>query len=285
LVVQITSRYDPALSGEATFRVLPAAPLDISGLAADVADIVRGYCPEVDRAPSSAPLPYLDLATGTRPQADIREALLQGIITQDWRHRSSESRMLAGYGLPTRLAWTTVPGAAGQLLSYRASYPGPGADIVRMDVTGRTAIDLTFTDAVSGCTLEILVPNRKSAESWTSVTRQGRVLVRGLLPLAGNPVAEAGSADPAIRDGQGVSARFGAPAGVALVARNTCACGGGHPALVVAEPQAHVLRSIGCRGEVRTLWGHPGSPGYRDGIRSQARFNGPTHVAHWEGTG
>ena len=75
---------------------------------------------------------------------------------------------------------------------------------------------------------------------------------------------------PSRLDGTGSAARFGDPYGVAVDTSGN---------LYVADRTMHAIRKITPSGEVTTLAGLAGSPGNRDGMASEARFNRPTGVA------
>jgi hypothetical protein len=175
-----------------------------------------------------------------------------------------------------KLAWDPEHGAPARLLSWRAPYQGPGADTLRLDVTGREDARVRFIEDVSSCTLESLTRLPGAGEAWLSRIQGGDILVRGLLPFAGNPVA---GAVPLIQDGTGVSARFEEPLGVARVRPGVLHPGETDPLVVVAEPRQHVIRSVTAGREAGTPWGLPGVPGHRDGWADEALFHGPTFLA------
>ena len=279
LRLQVASRRDPDLTAEVTVQVVPPAPLELPALGPDLVNLILSYCPEAAHAPLAAPLPFLDPATGlrSRPGARVQELRLRPLgpdrLDLAWRNRLHQGEILAGYGLRVRLCWPPLP-AAGQLLSWRNGSHGGGADTTRLDITGQAGQEVAFTAPVSSCTLEALTAD--AGGGWTSRLFEAPVTVRGLLPVAGNAVAE-----PALlpQEGRGVSARLVEPCGLALVNRGRCACGHRDPLLVVAEPKAHVLLGVDCETGARTLWGRPGCPGDRDGGAAEATFHGPTWVA------
>eukprot|EP00466_Bigelowiella_natans_P001070 jgi/Bigna1/75085/fgenesh1_pg.32_\ len=76
------------------------------------------------------------------------------------------------------------------------------------------------------------------------------------------------------RDGNGNEARFSSPAGMAVAKSNS-----GSRVLWVAGSGNHVIRAISTAGQVTTIAGIAGSPGYIDGEASIAQFSGPTGLA------
>ena len=82
--------------------------------------------------------------------------------------------------------------------------------------------------------------------------------------LAGRP------GGPGNADGNGATARFNAPAGVAA---------DGASNLYVADYNNNTIRKINSAGIVSTLAGESGQSGTNDGPGTNARFNGPTGVA------
>lgn len=80
---------------------------------------------------------------------------------------------------------------------------------------------------------------------------------------------------PGATDGQGSTARFNTPGGLALDPAGN---------LVVADTGNHTIRRIAPDGTVTTLAGSPGVTGAVDGVGTQARFNAPYGLAV-DGTG
>jgi sugar lactone lactonase YvrE len=75
---------------------------------------------------------------------------------------------------------------------------------------------------------------------------------------------------PGAADGQGATARFSSPRGVAVDAQGF---------VYVADTQNHAIRRISLDGRVSTFAGLAGSRGYADGGGSAARFSGPQGIA------
>lgn len=126
--------------------------------------------------------------------------------------------------------------------------------MVRQDVTGRENLTLTFTEAVAELTLETLTPVPDRKDAWYSQVDRGRILVRGLLPLAGDPVPDEA---PEVRDGPGVRARFFHLKGLVWSSGNN--------RLYVTD--GHALRQVTLDGQVTTLAGQVAVPGFWDEFR------------------
>jgi len=272
-VLRATSRFSPHPWGEAMLQVAPPGPLAIPGMPKGIMAIIAGYVPDAAAAPQAGHLPFLDPAAGARFwPAEVQPQASRGTMVHDWRHRISWPAIMTGYGLPLRLKWPREPRAAGHLLSWQSLYEGGTAGGRLLEFKGAdSGAELALSEDVESCTLETLYAPAEAADAWASVTRQQKILVRGLLPLAGNPVADP---DPWGQDGAGVSARFGEPLGLDLVMGDD-----DQYLLVVADPQQHVLRSVEDSNRVTTPWGRPGVPGHRDGVLDQALFNGPTYLS------
>jgi hypothetical protein len=166
---------------------------------------------------------------------------------------------IVGYGLKVPVSWPRWglrPDAL--LLSFLES-----GEPVRIEPGGMHFCEIQARGAVTLAQVEAL--NRGTPSSWMSRTQKLRIKVRGLVPLAGNPLTEPGHAD-----GSWLSARFRRPAGLAMLDNGT---------LVAADPEAHVVRIVSPDREVTTLCGAAGEPGHRDGSQQHARFRGPTFVA------
>jgi len=201
-----------------------------------------------------------------------------------------QNRPLLGYGCPATFSWDPPPAGARQLFSFLAPQRGQGEDAVCRELpAGASATTEAFTEPVQSIQVETLW---QEAGVWRSELFSTPPTVRGLLPLAGNPVAGAGH-----QDGRGTAARLRAPLGIAALAgedRWDLVFGHGRPEkrwlCVAADPEAHVLRVICADGTVLTLGGGPGEAGAQDGPLAEARFNGPTfiHAGHprfdWAGT-
>jgi hypothetical protein len=253
--VRATSVEDSVVSGEAFVAVLPVSDALLS-LAAAVGSSMG---PEVWTAFNARNLPFLDLETGHRygPPAQVKPA-----FTRRSRCRPS----VVGYGLPARLRLAYLGHQArGHLLSLEE-----GDGVSRYDLADSGPCILTVRGKVKACRVESLY-EYDEAGHWGSVLLPFDIQVRGVVPFAGNVVTD----EVATVDGQGLSARFESPAGLALV--------GGFPreehVLVVSDDQSHVLRSVTPGGRVVTVAGKAGEAGFKDGMGGEARFNAPCFLA------
>jgi hypothetical protein len=251
----------PEVQADALITVLPRQPFDLVG------QVLDGWLDEV----YSRELPFLDLATGRSFRPDLQGAENAYPDTPD----QLLPCLVAGYGLPAMVRWPPRPQAEAQLLSYRN-----GDHWVRLDVSGRKEQELCLRENVVRITVEAL--DRPGAPGTANLWyRRGGdapwcrhftvipVGVRGMLLLAGNPLAGAG-----MLDGGGLEARFREPWGLAWVGDDPRTGG-----LIAADCAAHCLRSVGADGLTVTLWGRPGEAGHRDGTGPEARFNRPTWLA------
>jgi DNA-binding beta-propeller fold protein YncE len=139
---------------------------------------------------------------------------------------------------------TTLAGQAGA----RGSQDGPGGAARFFGPFG-IAVDkagVVYVSEVGNCAIRKILPD-------------GRVGT--LAGLAGHPGGD---------DGQGDSARFRNPFGVAV---------DGHGIVYVADTSNFTIRKITPDGVVSTLAGLAGSPGYKDGRGADARFSQPHGVA------
>jgi len=72
-------------------------------------------------------------------------------------------------------------------------------------------------------------------------------------------------------DGQGINARFNSPSGITADPNTSF--------LYVADTNNHTIRQIDGAGNVTTIAGTAGTPGFADGIGTAAQFNHPTGVS------
>jgi hypothetical protein len=235
--VGLDGRPDPA--GEALGQILALAPEPLERVAQVLgADWI---------IPFSAACPFVDMETGER-FAPGRVVTFSG----SWPGGPAlvePPPLEAGYGLPVQLRWAPWPAATSALLSYRE-----GSEVVRREVTGQDSATLILRGRPRQVQVEAMRP---SGEGWDSHRQHLRVSLRGLAPHAGNPLVE-----PGHLDGPGVSARFRAPAGLALVPAQRDP--DRDPECLVTDAEDHVLRTIDAAGRVRTLCGQPGVAGHRD---------------------
>jgi sugar lactone lactonase YvrE len=87
----------------------------------------------------------------------------------------------------------------------------------------------------------------------------------GFATTIAGAVGQAGSTD-----GSGINARFKGPWGIAVAHDYS---------LIVADTEGNRVRKISVAGDVTTLAGHTGLPGYRDGAATNALFRRPADVA------
>jgi len=221
----------------ATILVLPHQPFDI----------VNQVLGEGWSASFTATLPFKDLATGRRFDEDhwtVRPAT-------EWP--PWPRKILAGCGVPFTLKWSPLPGAMAQLLSYRE-----GGCLVRRDVSGQDAFEITASGKLEQITVEGLRPRASRVDVVESDIQTVPVHVRGMYPFAGCPLAP-----PSHEDGPGISARFAAPSDLAL-------CLESDPetwvrrSILVADAGSHVIRRVSMTGEVGTPWGTPNVAGHGD---------------------
>ena len=257
---------DSGRPAQAQILVLPHAPFALVALVLGPDWLV----------PFAGDLPFQDAAAGSR--FDSRARVFE--LTQGWAAPLPLVR--AGYGIPARMAWASLPGAVAELLTYR-----DGDERVQRDVTGLGELTLTLRGPAVPYTLEGLRPVPGRADTWESQIQHGRFQVRGLALLAGD--GEEGH-----RDGRGAAARFRAPFGVATVWEHNPE-GRLEKCHLVSDPGSHVIRHVTQDGQVSTPWGVPGQEGHEDlqdwegagfprvmarilALGGPARFNGPTFL-------
>lgn len=133
-------------------------------------------------------------------------------------------------------------------------------------ITSATAAVLTVQQAVTftaptgiavDATGNLFIADSNDHTIWKVSTTNQKTLLAGSSGLPGST------------DGNGSSARFNSPGGLALDPAGN---------LVVADTGNHTLRRVAQNGDVTTLAGAPGQPGFADGT-SQARFNSPSGIA------
>ena len=100
----------------------------------------------------------------------------------------------------------------------------------------------------------LFVSDRDDHVIWKISATHQKTLLAGGQGLAGSA------------DGQGSTARFNSPGGLALDPAGN---------LVVADTGNHTLRRVAMDGTVTTLAGSPGVPGTTDALGTLARFNAP----------
>ena len=152
----------------------------------------------------------------------------------------------------------TSPGSSATMVATLAGAAGsPGF----ADGTGTTAQFRTPTSLATGPDDTIYV-----ADAGNHRIRVVREQPNATAPLV---TTLAGDGTAGFVDGPANSARFNNPQGVAIMADG---------AVVVADTDNHRIRRIAPDGTVTTLAGD-GTPGLRDGVGVQARFNAPRGIA------
>ena len=187
-------------------------------------------------------------------------------------------KYLAGYGCPVRLRWPCRQGEVAALLSL-----DEGGRMIHRNVPGQDAQEVTVRDMT--CKFVVESFHDLGARGSCRHLQWFPLATRGVLPYAGGP---AGPIDlgPPHRDGRGAKAWFAAPCGMAMVGPAGYDGEGvppldRGPKLVVADPEAHVLRCLypyGARGIAVTRWGQAFVPGCQEGTFRQARFREPAFV-------
>lgn len=141
-----------------------------------------------------------------------------------------------------------------------------GLDLLAGKTAGRGSADGVGTQAGFNYPRSIAV----AASGNLYVTDQENHTIRKITP-AGEVSTFAGLAGTSgAADGQGATARFNAPAGLAVDASET---------LFVSDYGNNTIRKITAAGLVSTLAGTPGIAGNSDGEGAAASFGGPTGLA------
>jgi sugar lactone lactonase YvrE len=150
--------------------------------------------------------------------------------------------------------------------NYTVTVTNPNGTITSGVATLTVLAAVEFTSPVGlvyDASGNLFVADRDDHTIWKVDATNQKTLVAGSSGL------------PGAVDGQGSSARFDAPGGLALDPAGN---------LVVADTGNHTIRRIAPDGTVTTLAGAPGVPGAVDGVGTQARFNAPYGLAV-DGTG
>jgi|GEM_PF-1926265 hypothetical protein len=142
---------------------------------------------------------------------------------------------------------------------------------VRVEILAQ--LELTCRGRLGKVRLERL--EREGAHRWRSEIHVGRLVLAGLVPLAGRL---APGLDPAGEVRQGLAARFVEPWGVAEAGPAFQHRFPQHPddgipeaCWLVADHGAHTVRCVYAEARVAILAGHPGRPGFN-------RFQRPLRV-------
>lgn len=232
----------PAMAGEASAMVLP--------FPAEVAGLVGASLGEPWGQSFTSNLPFLDPETGRRPLPEHR---IIPVGPAPWRpgEPGAPEAILAGYGIPLTFDPRPAEPVEGVRLTYRE-----GNALVRRDQCGGGAVELVWRGRVASLCLEALKPSVKEPGKWRSTIVQRPVDLRGVLPFCGSAVAPGGHLD-----GQGPSARFQQPFGLAHLPGRNGDSRPPRPLLLVTDRGSHVLRTVTPEGRVATLCGQPGQAG------------------------
>jgi hypothetical protein len=269
LRVQAIHKADGRCRGSAAITVLPG-PERAPAAPGPVAPAILDFQPLVTHWNR---VPFLNLAPGPV----LRGAPFgSGRSPEPLPERLAAERYLAGYGRPVTLRWLRPPGEVASMLSL-----DEGDRVRHRNVTGQDSQEITVRDTACKAVVECF--SRTEGRQLRRVLHAFPVATRALLPFAG---AGPGAPDQLQTwDERGAMARFAAPCGVALVGPTPYDQGApppaGRPKLVLADPQAHVLRCLqfeGSRGTVATCWGQVGNPGYREGALRAAQFREPSFL-------
>ena len=229
----------PSLQAETRILVLPFQPFD-------TIDKVLGD-PWLQPIPSE--LPFLNPATGRRYGEPVQ------VLPWQPELRRLSHLNYGGCGQPITLTWPRTPGAEAEVLAIGA---GPMLPHSLTDVTGMSSVTIDALGHLRRYTVEALKRVPGTSNTWLSQTGEGAIHLRGLALHAGNDLL-----DPGHQDGRGLAARFMQPFGLARVPIGQ----EGYrvkTAILVSDPQAHVIRLLAEDGRVSTPWGQPCQPGHQD---------------------
>jgi hypothetical protein len=230
VAIQVQRRSAPRTKGHALLLLLPWLPFDIVG------KVDPGWL-----SPYSEELPFL----GPFQEPEAGRAV-------DTPGSPRDPDPFVGYGLPFTLSWTPQPRAESQRLTLVQ-----GNEATCLDVTGQDRQEFTLTGRVRRCRVEGFAPCRWRAADFVCLIQEFRICLRGLVPMAGNPLAEPGHVDAA-----GLSARFREPFGLAQVFEGDALSR--RPFYLVTDPGSQVIRKVSGDGTVKTPWGLPDQPGHLD---------------------
>ena len=149
---------------------------------------------------------------------------------------------------------------------YRVVVTNPNGTATSNAATLSVAAALQFASAVAVAADpagNLFVSDSANHVIWKVSTSKQVTLLAGSAGVSGSA------------DGQGASARFAYPGGLAVEAAGS---------LLVADTGNHTVRRVAADGTVTTLAGTPGVPGTADGSGVAARFNGPSGLV-LDGTG
>jgi hypothetical protein len=217
---------------------------------AEVAGLVGASLGEPWGQSFTSDLPFLDPETGRRPLPGHRIIPAEPAPGMP----GTPGTLLAGYGIPFTFDPRPTEPLEGVRLAYRE-----GNALVRRDQCGGGAVELVWRGRVASLCLEALKASVKEPGKWRSTIVHRPVDLRGVLPFCGSAVAPGGH-----QDGEGPSARFQQPFGLAHLPGRSGDPRGPRPLLLVTDSGSHVLRTVTPDGQVATLCGQPGQPGHRD---------------------
>ncbi|KRT72630.1 MAG: NHL repeat-containing protein [Deltaproteobacteria bacterium CSP1-8] len=239
-------------------------------------------------------------ADGTGPAAQLRFpggiAALGGdlFVTDSGNHTI---RKVTAGGLVTTIAGT--PGATGSVdgTGTGARFNNPqgivalGGDLYVADTGNHTIRKVTTAGAVTTLSGSPGTPGSSDGAGGTArfssplgiaaigtnlyVADTGNHDIRRVATPSGASSTFAGAAgQPGFADGQGASARFSSPDGIAAA----------DSVLYVADRGNHAVRRISSTRDVTTFAGDPGAATTRNGLPSVALMNAPTGIAGVPGT-
>ena len=206
-------RSGPAEAGEASVMVLP--------FPAEVAGLVGASLGEPWGQSFTSDLPFLDPETGRRPLPGHRIIPAEPAPGMP----GTPGTLLAGYGIPFTFDPRPTEPLEGVRLAYRE-----GNALVRRDQCGGGAVELVWRGRVASLCLEALKASVKEPGKWRSTIVHRPVDLRGVLPFCGSAVAPGGH-----QDGEGPSARFQQPFGLAHLPGRSGDPRGPRPLLLVTD--------------------------------------------------